>query len=70
MVRTPGMRRRVLIASLMGLFTQWSGNTLLSYYMNKILGIMDFTITRISTRINGKISWNCVNRSLVAKDGN
>lgn len=30
MVRTPGMRKRVLIASMLGLFTQWSGNTLLS----------------------------------------
>lgn len=30
MVRTPGMRRRVLIGSLLGLFTQWSGNTLIS----------------------------------------
>lgn len=25
-VATPGMRRRVLIASFLGLFTQWSGN--------------------------------------------
>jgi hypothetical protein len=30
MLRTAGMRRRVLIASMMGLFTQWSGNTLIS----------------------------------------
>ena len=30
MVRTAGMRRRVLIGSLLGLFTQWSGNTLIS----------------------------------------
>jgi hypothetical protein len=25
-IATPGMRRRVLIASFLGLFTQWSGN--------------------------------------------
>lgn len=30
MVRTPGMRRRTFIASAMGLYTQWSGNTLIS----------------------------------------
>jgi hypothetical protein len=30
MFRTAGMRRRVFIASMMGLFTQWSGNTLIS----------------------------------------
>ncbi|TVY81908.1 Lactose permease [Lachnellula suecica] len=67
MVKTPGMRRRVLIASLMGLFTQLSGNTLLSYYMNKILGIMSFTKTSVSTRIN--VSWQCwgwINGTLAA----
>ncbi len=31
MVRTPGMRRRTFIAAAMGLYTQWSGNTLISY---------------------------------------
>jgi hypothetical protein len=30
MVRTPGMRRRTILAAAMGLFTQWSGNTLIS----------------------------------------
>jgi hypothetical protein len=30
MVRTGGMRRRFLLALLLGLFTQWSGNTLIS----------------------------------------
>lgn len=27
---TAGMRRRVLITTMLGLFTQWSGNTLIS----------------------------------------
>jgi hypothetical protein len=31
MLRTPGMRRRSMLAAAMGLFTQWSGNTLISY---------------------------------------
>jgi hypothetical protein len=31
MVRSPGMRRRTFIATAMGLYTQWSGNTLISY---------------------------------------
>lgn len=30
MVATPGMRKRVLIGSALGLFTQWSGNGLIS----------------------------------------
>lgn len=34
LVRTAGMRRRTLIAGATGLFTQWSGNTLISYYLS------------------------------------
>jgi len=30
LVKTAGMRRRLLITSFLGLFTQWSGNTLIS----------------------------------------
>jgi hypothetical protein len=30
MISQPGMRRRVIIGSMLGLFTQWSGNTLIS----------------------------------------
>jgi hypothetical protein len=30
MLRTSGMRRRVIIASFLGFFTQMSGNTLIS----------------------------------------
>jgi len=30
MVATYGMRRRVFIGAMLGLFTQWSGNTLIS----------------------------------------
>lgn len=30
MFSTPGMRKRVVIGSFLGLFTQWSGNTLIS----------------------------------------
>jgi hypothetical protein len=30
MVGTPGMRKRVVVGSFLGLFTQWSGNTLIS----------------------------------------
>lgn len=31
LIKTSGMRRRVLITTMLGLFTQWSGNTLISY---------------------------------------
>ena len=30
MVGTSGMRKRVVVGSFLGLFTQWSGNTLIS----------------------------------------
>ena len=31
MFKTPGMRRRVIIASFLGLFTQWSGNNMIRW---------------------------------------
>jgi len=30
LVNTSGMRRRLLLTTMLGLFTQWSGNTLIS----------------------------------------
>ncbi|KAG9238886.1 hexose transporter-like protein [Amylocarpus encephaloides] len=52
MVRTSGMRRRVLISAFLGLFTQMSGNTLLSYYQNLLYEMMGYTSTFAKTRIN------------------
>lgn len=52
MVATAGMRRRVFIACFMGLFTQMSGNTLLSYYSGLLFAMMGFTGQYASTRIN------------------
>ncbi|KFX97816.1 hypothetical protein V490_02607 [Pseudogymnoascus sp. VKM F-3557] len=57
MLKTSGMRRRVLIASMMGLFTQMSGNTLLSYYSSLLFGMMGYTTTFAKTRIN--LANNC-----------
>jgi len=53
MLSTAGMRKRVYIASMIGLFTQWSGNTLLSYYLSDILNMMGWTSVSAKTRING-----------------
>ncbi|KAK2768149.1 hypothetical protein FQN54_000001 [Arachnomyces sp. PD_36] len=52
MIRTSGMRRRVLIASFLGLFTQMSGNTLLSYYQDLLYEMMGYTNNYAKTRIN------------------
>jgi hypothetical protein len=57
MVRTSGMRRRVVIAMMLGLFTQMSGNTLLSYYSNLLFELMGYTTKFAKTRIN--IANNC-----------
>jgi hypothetical protein len=50
--KTPGMRRRVLVSSFVGLFGQMSGNTLLSYYQNLLYIMMGYTSTYAKTRIN------------------
>ncbi|OQO05427.1 hypothetical protein B0A48_09196 [Cryoendolithus antarcticus] len=62
MLRTPGMRKRVLIAGLLGLFTQWSGNTLISYYLDKILTTIGITDSSVKGKINiGRSCWDLVN---------
>jgi hypothetical protein len=33
LTKTSGMRRRLLITTMLGLFTQWSGNTLISFVL-------------------------------------
>jgi hypothetical protein len=67
MVRTPGMRRRVLIAIMMGLFTQMSGNTLLSYYSNLLFEMMGYTTSYAKTRINiANQCWSLINGVAIA----
>ena len=67
MIRTAGMRRRVLIASMLGLFTQMSGNTLLSYYSNLLFGMMGFTSNYAKTRINiANNCWGFINGTIIA----
>lgn len=67
MVRTAGMRRRVLIATMMGLFTQMSGNTLLSYYGNLLFEMMGYTTNYAKTRINiANQCWSLINGVTIA----
>ncbi|RDW75553.1 major myo-inositol transporter iolT [Coleophoma crateriformis] len=67
MFRTAGMRRRVFIVSFMGLFTQWSGNTLISYYLSTILGMIGYNTTYAKTRINlANQCWNFITGTLAA----
>jgi hypothetical protein len=67
MVRTAGMRRRVLIAGFIGLFTQLSGNTLLSYYQDLLYEMMGYTSEYAKTRINlANSCWGLLNASVAA----
>ncbi|KAF7954825.1 uncharacterized protein EAE97_000084 [Botrytis byssoidea] len=67
MLSTPGMRRRVFLASAMGVFTQWSGNTLISFYLSKILAMIGYTDTNTKTVINlGSTAWSFLTGTLTA----
>ncbi|KAH7397441.1 hexose transporter-like protein [Pyrenochaeta sp. MPI-SDFR-AT-0127] len=58
----PGLRKRIIIGSFLGLFTQWSGNTLLSYYLNDLLGLIGYSDPQFKGKLNvGLNSWNLVN---------
>lgn len=61
LVRTAGMRRRTLIAAATGLFTQWSGNTLISYFLSEILEMIGITDSILKQQINLSIAcWSLV----------
>jgi hypothetical protein len=61
------MRRRVLISIFLGIFTQMSGNTLLSYYSGKLFDMMGFTAEDTKTRINlANACWGFINATTLA----
>ncbi|EOO01446.1 putative mfs sugar protein [Phaeoacremonium minimum UCRPA7] len=61
MLRTAGMRRRVLIGSLLGVFTQLSGNVVISYYLGDCLKLIGYTNSDFQAKYNlGKECFNLV----------
>ncbi|KAH1594724.1 hypothetical protein KXX34_001844 [Aspergillus fumigatus] len=63
---TPGNRKRTLIAMCVGVFTQWSGNGLVSYYLAKILSTIGVKDKRTQNIINLSLScwfWLCATGS-------
>jgi hypothetical protein len=67
MFKSKGMRRRVFITAFLGLFTQMSGNTLLSYYQNLLFELMGYTTTYAKTRINiANQCWSLINAVIIA----
>ncbi|KAG6917656.1 hypothetical protein DXG01_001631 [Tephrocybe rancida] len=67
LLATPGMRRRVLVGSFLGLATQWSGNGLTSYFLPQILANVGVTDNRTRNLINLAITcWGFINASFFA----
>ncbi|KAK7960719.1 hypothetical protein PG996_011361 [Apiospora saccharicola] len=64
---TAGNRRRVFVSIFLGLFTQMSGNTLLSYYQNLMFEMMNFKDNAVKTRINiANQCWGLLNATALA----
>ncbi|KAF5390833.1 hypothetical protein D9757_004450 [Collybiopsis confluens] len=58
---TPGNRRRMRIIIAIAFFSQWSGNGLASYYLNKILDDINITDSTTQLLINGILAiWNLI----------
>lgn len=67
LVKTAGMRRRFLVTVFIGLFTQLSGNTLISYYSSKLFSMMGYTSSYAKTRLNVAYAcWSLINATIIA----
>ncbi|KAK6956058.1 hypothetical protein Daesc_001328 [Daldinia eschscholtzii] len=67
LIATAGMRRRMLISCMLGLFTQWSGNTLISYYLGDLLAMIGKSDSIFKQQINVANScWQLVCGTFVA----
>ncbi|KAI0303757.1 hypothetical protein B0F90DRAFT_1708808 [Multifurca ochricompacta] len=56
---TPGNRKRMRLVIGVALFSQWSGNGLISHYINLVLENVGVTSTRTKATINGGLQvWN------------
>ncbi|KAI1392241.1 MFS general substrate transporter [Hypoxylon trugodes] len=65
--RDPPMRRRFLLAAIVGFFTQWSGNGLLSFYRYKILNLVGITDNRtVQKVILSNTCWGLINAVPIA----
>ncbi|KDR80298.1 hypothetical protein GALMADRAFT_62198 [Galerina marginata CBS 339.88] len=71
---TPGNRKRMRIIIALAFFSQWSGNGLVSYYLNKVFDTIGITNPTIQLLINGilqiwNLAWALLASSLVDKVG-
>ena len=66
-IRDAPMRRRFMLAGLVGFFTQWSGNGLISFYMKKILALVNITDNRtVQKVILSNTCWGFINAVPIA----
>ncbi|CAH0033885.1 unnamed protein product [Clonostachys rhizophaga] len=67
LLQSPGNRKRSLIAVCVGIFTQWSGNGLVSYYLAKVLATVGVTDRKTQNVINLSLSiWQWISASVCA----
>ncbi|KAJ5926357.1 hypothetical protein N7516_008130 [Penicillium verrucosum] len=67
MVKTPGNRRRLMISISLGMFAQWVGNGVISYYLALILTSVGITNVRDQTLISACLQmWDLVFAALGA----
>ncbi|KAI0087344.1 general substrate transporter [Irpex rosettiformis] len=56
---TPGNRKRMIIIIAIAFFSQWSGNGLVSYYLNQVFDTLGITDATIQLMITGILAiWN------------
>ncbi|KAJ7068575.1 hexose transporter [Mycena amicta] len=66
-IKSRGMQKRLLVASGLGLFTQWSGNGLTSYLLPRILDQIGIHSNSTKNKINLALTcWGFVNATLLA----
>lgn len=65
--KTPGNRRRLLISVSLGIFSQWCGNGVVSYYLAIVLRTVGITSVTHQTLIAGLLQvWNLIFASAAA----
>lgn len=56
LIKTPGNRKRLRLAIAIVVFSQWSGNGLIAYYLNKVLVAIGITNPKTQLLLNGALN--------------
>lgn len=61
LISTPGNRHRLLITVTLGIFSQWVGNGVVTYYLSMVLNTIGITSVKDQTLISGCLQiWNII----------